>query len=706
MSVEVLSYPSAPERPVTERMGGVSFVDAYEWMEEDSSETLAWQAAQNERAVQYLRGWEGYEALTKRLASYSGRNVTAPHRAGAHWFRVTPADAPTGRSVLRVAPSPREEGRALIDPNILQPDAPTSLDWYFPSPRGTYVAYGLSERGDEQSVLHVIEVETGHVLPDRIPNTMQSTVAWLPDETGFYYASTAGSGTATQELYFHRLGDPNAEEPEPIENPGLFCRPAISDDGRFLVAGMGDLEPRPFYIKELPDGEWRPFLRDVPGIVVGTFVGDRFIAVERDGHPRGRLVSIPVATAGDRSTWEELLPESDIVLQCVSRAGDKLLLSEMVDAAGRLSVASLDGTRLATVPVPSPGVVSPTGWGMIGVWGPIAYSGSDHPDVTFVYQSLTSAPAVYRYDVISEELERLTAPEVERTDLTVRQIWATSADGEQIPFYAVHRSDLDLSRPRPALMHAYAGFNYALMPVYFPHFLQVVDAGGVFLLVNARGGSEFGTAWWRAGRKDTKQNTFNDVYAAAEKAVAEGLTANDRLAFEGASNGGMLAGALLTQRPDLFAAVVANVPLMDLMRIDRGTYGYMASVMEYGNPDDPKEAPFLLAYSPYHNIKPGVRYPATLVFAGIADARCPIWHSRKFVARLQLANTSREPALLRAYEDVGHGTGYSDEGMRAATAEWLGFIMNRLGLTVPGSRGNRPNYRAEGGYAEKRPNTS
>jgi prolyl oligopeptidase len=684
MTAETLSYPAAPERPVQETIGGIEFVDPYEWMEEDSPETLAWQEAQNDLAVRYLHSWPGYEPLKQRLAAYSGRQVAAPHRAGDRWFRITPADTPEGRAVLRVAASPREEGRILVDPNAIEADAPVSLDWYFPSPQGTYIAYGLSQRGDEQSVLHVVEVETSRVLPDRIPETMQSTVAWLPDESGFYYAGTKGTGSAAQRLFFHRLGEPNAEEPEPIENPNLFCRPATSDDGRYLVAGMGDLEPRPFYIKELPDGEWRPFLRDVPGIVAGTFVGDRFVAVERDGHPRGRLVSIPVATAADRWTWEELIPESDVVLQYVSRAGDRLLLSELVDASSRLSLAALDGTRLGVIPMPAAGVIALTGAGTIGAWAPMAYSSADHPEVTFVYQSLTVAPAVYQYNVETEDLERLSEPEAERSDLTVRQIWATSADGQQIPFYAVYRDDLDLSEPRPALMHAYAGFNYALMPAYFPHFLEVADAGGVFLLVNARGGSEFGAGWWRGGRKATKQNTFNDVFAAAEKAVGIGLTTHDRLAFEGASNGGMLAGALITQRPEYFAAVVPNVPLLDLLRVDRGTYGGMASAMEYGDPDDPEEAAILFAYSPYHNVTPRNSYPATLIFAGVSDARCPIWHSRKFAARLQAATASDEPVLLRAFEDVGHGTGYSAEALRAATAEWLGFIMNRLGL-MPGS---------------------
>jgi prolyl oligopeptidase len=304
-------------------------------------------------------------------------------------------------------------------------------------------------------------------------------------------------------------------------------------------------------------------------------------------------------------------------------------------------------------------------------------------ELTFLYHSLTVSPAAYRYDVETRNLERLTAPAIEHPDLTARLAWATSADGTRIPVEIVHRTDLDRSRAHPAFVHAYGGFSYALLPGYFPQFAVFAESGGVFAIPHCRGGTEYGREWWHGGRLLTKRHTFEDLFAGAELLVAEGLTEPGRIAFEGASNGGVLALAASNQRPDLWACAVSMVPLSDLMRVDRDgkePWTGKVSFVEYGRPDDPDEGPYLLSWSPYHDVRESSPYPAVLVCSGESDIRCPVWHARKWVARARHATSTSNPIRLRIYPAMGHGTGLTVRRQGEWLAEWMGFVFDCLGL--------------------------
>ncbi|MGH2442471.1 MAG: prolyl oligopeptidase family serine peptidase, partial [Chloroflexota bacterium] len=658
MQIKSLTYPPAPSVPVKENVGGITYDDPYRWLEEESEEIQAWQDAEDALAEAYLRDWDGYESLKRHLSALApSREVIAPLHHGPYWFRLE-VPAGRGRAMLIVASVPGEQGRVLVDPNAMGDEQPHTIDWFHPSPDGSYVAFGLSAVGNEQSTLQVIETQSGQSLPARIPFTAHSIVVWLPDSSAFYYRGTAGNAQQNPQeyLYFHRLGETGQRAPEPIAYSELMCFPQIADDGRYVAVIMGELEPRPYWIKELPGGAWRPFLRDVEGMCYGVFAGDRYIAVDRGGFSRGRLISIPVATVDDRSTWRELIGESDAVLHGVSKVGDRLVLSELVDARSRLTITDLEGRRQGEIPLPGIGIAGPTGDSIIHVWTPMIIPSSGVGEVTFTFQTLTSSPASYRYDLDSGELEQILEPATQVGGMTVRFGFCASADGTSVPYYVLYRSDLDLSRPWPALVHAYGGFNYAFLPAFRSDLLAFARTGGIVALVCARGGSEYGTDWWRQGRMRHKQNTFNDVYAAVEQLIADGLTAPGRVGFVGGSNGGLLAGAAITQRPDLFGAVVPMVPVLDLMHLWRDEWLGRVCAMEYGDPRNPEEAAVLFAYSPYHNVRDGVSYPATLVVAGESDVRCPLWHSRKFVARLQNATSGDSPILLRVWKQTGHGT--------------------------------------------------
>jgi prolyl oligopeptidase len=677
-------YPDAPRRPVTETIGGITFDDPYRWLEDESDEARAWQAAQNALAEQTLRGWPGYTGLVDALTEGSqALQIFAPQQHGTRWFGLAQLD-PDGMPALVVADAPSVPGRVLIDPNAPSREHPVSLDWHFPSPDGRYVAYGLSEGGNEQSVLHVLEVDSGRVLDERIPHTTFADVAWLPDASGFYYtyrppAHASGIAGLANELRFHRIGDREDDERVPVDGRDGVLRPQVSDDGRYVAALGGHLEDRPDYLLDRAgDGAWRPFLRDAQDNYAGVFVGDEYVAVTTDGAPRGRLVAIPVASAADRATWRELVPESEAVLISVAHVAGRLVLGELVNATARVRTLDLNGRVTAELPLSGAGVVGTTSGTGARFGYPMVLENKEARSLTFVYQSLSAAPALYEYRLDDGTLSRLSEPAAEHPDWVQRQAFCTARDGARVSLFVVEREDIEPGS-RPTIVHAYGGFNISLLPGYFDEMTPVIQAGGRFVLVNARGGGEFGREFWHAARFERKQATFDDVYAAAEWLIEQGLTTPAQLGLYGGSNGGLMAAVAANQRPELFGAVVALVPILDLMRLSDMPMGAIG-FSEYGDNRNPEHARFLYAYSPYNNVREGQPYPAFLLLAGENDVRCPIGQCRKLVARVQAETATERPILMRIVEDMGHFTGMSLARRNATTAEWLGFLMRHIGL--------------------------
>ena len=637
--------------------------DPFRPLELESEETLAWQARLNQATDHALREWDGFGTLRDGIATHLVRvAVTAPVRRGDYWFRVDSGP-------LIVADTPIGPGRVLVDPG----DA--SLDWFFPSPRGTLVAYGVSFEGDEQSVLHVIETETGVVLPDRIPFTSNATVAWLPDETGF--AVNAGTAPDFERvdkvLLVHRLGQVEPAAPEPIEVREPYCvYPQVSADGRFVVAITSEVEPRADWIRELPSGSWRPFLVDVEGTCNGVFDGDAYVAVCTERAPRGRLVRIPIATAAQRETWEELIPEGDVVLRLVQRAGDLLVVSGLRDACSAVIVVA-PGGEARELELPVAGLVSRSA--AHGVAQPAAANegtgvAGDDDGFTFVLGAPDRSAGLYRYERETGTLTELRSPEA-RSPFVVTRYEATAPDGSPVGYEVVYRSDLEPA-DLPAVVYAYGGWNVALVRGSLGVFAQLVEAGVVFVLAHIRGGGEEGTAFHRAGARDRKQSSYDDVYAVAEDVAARGIADPSRIAVLGGSNGGLMVAVAVTQRPDLWCAACSLVPVTDMLRYHLSPYGE-TGLREYGDPDDPNDAAVLRAYSPYHNIEPGRAYPPTLVVAGANDMRCPAWHARKLVARLQ-SDGGGGPFMLR----VMGGGHLSTRRGADLVAEWQGFLLRRL----------------------------
>ncbi len=668
-----------PRRPRPRTVGGITYDDPYAWLEDESDETLAWQRAQTDATLASLAAWPHTERLREQAAAEVAQLFTfAPLHRGPHWFLL--AFHASGATV-DVSDSPAGEGRILVDPQaIADGREDVSLDWFFPSPLGTFVAFGLSFGGDEQSVLHVIETRTERLLPERIPFTSIATVSWLPDESGFFY--NAGHAPdwedADKQLFFHALEETEQREPEALGDVrDAYCVvPQVSPNGRWLLAVTSEVDPRADHVRELPDGAWRPFLLDVPGRGNGVFDGDDYIAIMTDGAPRGRLVRVPVRTSDDRSTWRELVPESEGVIRSVEVVGGHLVVCDLVDACARLRLFDLEGRFVEEVALPGRGTVLQTPGLNFYLTAVDRNVSAGEDDFTFVFSTFTRSPALYLYSVTERTLTELEPPAFEHRDLVVSEETARAPDGAAVRYRVVRRADVSLEEARPTLIYGYGGWNIAWIPGYLTMFVPFVRAGGVFVFAHLRGGGEFGADFWDDGRLGRKQHTYDDLYAVAEDLLERGWTARELLGVVGASNGGLLTGVAVTQRPDLWRVVCSKVPLYDMLTFTRD--GYTATcTLEYGDPSDPEDANVLLAYSPYHNVREGTRYPATLVYCGANDMRCLPWHGRKLVASMQAANAVDRPIRLRVADPGGHLTVMLDPSQ---VAEWLGFVMRELGL--------------------------
>jgi prolyl oligopeptidase len=650
--------------------------DPYRWLEESSPETIAWQDRQDAIASERLAAWPGRERLGSAVAVRRHESLLfVPQRCGERWFQLV-AREPGTEPVLCVGERLGDQARTLVDPGAW-PGTAVSLDWFSPSPDGAYVAFGVCERGSEQSVLHVLETDTGRLLPERIANTSFGVVSWLPDSSGFFYNAGLGPDTELPQkhLFLHRLGDELPGEPEPasVREDEDYVFPQVSADGRWVAAVSSEVEPRADSIRALTaDGEWLPFLVGCPGTFSGCFHDDRYLAVTTDGAPRGRLVSIPLSSPSERSTWVELVPEGDGVLRSFAVVDDRVAVVDLVETCSRIRVFSLDGPFEDEVTLPGTGTVGLSCTSSQAMIQPML--AADGGALLFAFSTFARAPALYRYDVAARQLEQLGEPAAEIPGLSSELRRCRSSDGAEVTFWVVRRAVSPT--PGPALLHGYGGWNIAHgLPSYLAELAPFVEAGGTLVRPHLRGGGEHGERQWHEGRLEHKQRTFDDLYAVAEALVADGVAERGRLAVAGASNGGLLAGAALTQRPELFRAVVPIVPLLDMLRHVRDPY-LAEYAVEYGDPRDAAFEPILRAYSPYHNVGDGQAYPAALVVCGDSDVRCPSWHARKLVARLLEANRSEHPILLRVVREAGHLTAIS-----RSTHEWLGFVMAELGMT-------------------------
>ncbi|MBN1319096.1 MAG: S9 family peptidase [Anaerolineales bacterium] len=683
-----MKYPETRSESTYEEWHGVAVPDPYRWLEGNDSEVLAWQDSQVELTESVLQTWPDLERLkaAQRKALLNGVSnwTQTPVFGGNLAFRLASGSQGV-QAVLEVVDMESGQTRVLVDPNQMQDGQ--MIDWFYPSRGGELVAVGISSHGDEQSVLHLVDTKTGELLPERIPNTSYAVVTWLPDASGFYFSGGKASDLEDSQkwVFFHRVGDTTPPLADPRRFEAWYIAPQLSQDGRYLVVVVGEEDPRAAWYRDLlAGGEWKPLMVGKTGDSYGHLMGDSYVALMTFGAPRGRIVSVPLSTAQDESTWRELVHESEAVIRYFVLVDDLLVISELKDAVSQLRLVPLAGGEGETIELPGMGLIR--GADMPNTHH-LAVSGRQ---IFFAYTTFTRPMQTYRLDLD----ERSVEPFEENTTgylghLETRRIFYDSVDGVRVSMFLVYKKGLDISQPSPTLLHGYGGWNLVRAPGYVGgtlpggyvvSVLPFIEAGGIYAFANLRGGAEYGREWWHGGRLESKQNTYNDLYAAAEWLIGSELTTSVKLAVMGSSNGGLLAAVAVTQRPDLWRVVVSQSPITDMLRCFHDPYT-AACAVEYGSPEDPEMFRLLHDYSPVHNVRPG-GYPSTMLQCGSSDVRCPAWNGRKLVAALQNASTSDRPVLLQVHKNMGHFADSSLESHITRDSTAIGFIMSQLGMRV------------------------
>ncbi|MGE0354269.1 MAG: prolyl oligopeptidase family protein [Gemmatimonadales bacterium] len=678
-----LPYPSTPVDQVVDRIHGVDVPDPYRWLEDSTSPaTIAWTEAQNALTERQLASVPARAAIRRRLEellTIGAISVPAPLR-GRYLYQLR--EGKQNQPVLLARDGLQGEDRVLFDPNALNPEGTTALDWFYPSDDGRLVAIGVSEDGSEDSVLQVVDMDTGSLLEDRIPRTRAAEVAWLPDHSGFYYTRYPEPGTVPagdehyhRAVYFHALGTDPAADPlefRPAEKehwPGA----GLSPDGRWLLISVArSFDETDVFLKDrLVDGPLITVARDLPALFDVQVVRDRLYIRTNLEAPNYRLYQADVSRP-QQEHWRPLvLPRADAVLEGVSVTREWLLLSYLEQASSRLVVTDLKGEHPSEVDLGLPAGV----FGIGVEW--------DGEEALLGLSSFTLPPTIYRLDLTTRRLTlwRDVAAGIDSSRYQTSQVRFASRDGTPVSMFIVHRKGVARDGTAPAYLTGYGGFNISLTPVFSRSTFLWLEAGGVLAIPNLRGGGEYGEAWHRAGMLEQKQHTFDDFIAAAEYLISEGYTAPARLAIAGGSNGGLLMGAVLTQRPDLFRAVVIQVPLLDMLRYHQFLIARLW-IPEYGSADDPVQFDWLLAYSPYHHVTPGTRYPAVLLATAESDTRVHPMHARKMAARLQAATASDHPVLLRLETRAGHGAGKPVSKLLDELTDTWTFVFGELQVAV------------------------
>ncbi|ERN42257.1 serine protease of the peptidase family S9A [Rubidibacter lacunae KORDI 51-2] len=681
------NYPPTRTVEQVDTYHGVVVRDPYRWLEDlESEETAAWVAAQNDVTFEFLAGIPKRDRVRQRLTElWNYEKFSAPFKAGDRYFYFK-NDGLQNQSVLYALDRLDGEPRVLLDPNTLSADGTVALSGVAVSDDGNLLAYGLSKSGSDWQEWFVRDVGTGEDRGDRLEWIKFSGAHWTTDNRGFFYSRYEAPDASKQfqevnyfqKLYYHQLGADQADDELIYERPdrkAWMFGIKVSEDGRYLIISVVQgTDPRNLiFYKDLqaPNADIIELISEFEASY--RFVGNDgprlWFQTDRDS-PRGRLIEIDL----DRpavSDWTELIPESDDTLQGVRVLDNCFVASYLRDARSALCIYAIDGRFQSELLLPGIGSVS-------------GFDGRRKDTETFyTFSSFTTPPTVYRYDFKTATSTQFRKPKVgfNPANYETRQVFYRSKDGTQVPMFVVHKKGLLLDGNNPTLLYGYGGFNVSLTPSFAISRLVWMELGGVYAVPNLRGGGEYGEAWHQAGMKLKKQNVFDDFIAAAEWLQAYRYTNPRKLAIAGDSNGGLLVGACMTQRPDLFGAALPSVGVMDMLRFHKFTIGWAWS-SDYGSPEDEQEFQALYAYSPLHNLRPGTAYPATLIATADRDDRVVPAHSFKYAAALQAAHIGDAPVLIRIETTAGHGAGKPTTKRIEEAADKMAFLVATLGVTV------------------------
>ena len=682
------NYPETKRGNQVDTFHGVDVPDPYRWLEGDvrtSEEVAEWTQQQSEYARAYLDKLPSLERFRERLTKlWNFERFSVPSQMNGKYFFYK-NDGLQNQSVLYVADSFSDDGRVLIDPNTWAADGTESLGLTKVSDDGRYLAYCRKASGSDWSTIYVMDIETGEDLDEKILWTRWANIVWNADSTGFYYTRYAEPEEGQQfqasvtdpMCVFHRLGSDQADDKlvyQCPEHPTWSFWLQRTDDDQHLVLSISestDPQNQVWYraADASVDAEWTPLIDDFKNEFecLGND-GDRLFFLTDLDAPTKRIVAMDLAKPG-LEHLQEVIPAGEATLGGVSLLDGKLIANYMQDVISRVRVFGLDGTPLSEVNLPGIGTAS-------------GFGGKQKDTETFFsFTSYATPTSIYRYDVTSGKVEQIRAPQVDfdPEQYEVRQAFFKSKDGTRVPIIVTHRKGLKLDGTNPTLLYGYGGFNISITPGFSIERAVWIEKGGVLAVANMRGGGEYGEAWHKAGKTVNKQNVFDDFIGAAEWLIDEGYCTNKKLAIQGGSNGGLLVGAVMTQRPELFGACLPAVGVMDMLRYQHFTAGHFWRG-EYGTVDDADEFHALIAYSPCHNVKPGTQYPATMVTTADTDDRVVPMHSFKFGAALQNAQAGDAPILLRIETRAGHGAGTPTSKRIDAAADRWAFLWQNLGM--------------------------
>ena len=689
-SAAPIDYPKTKKVDQVDDYHGVKVADPYRWLETDvrtSKEVAEWVAAENRITFDYLGGIPEREPIRKRLTTlWNYEKYSVPFKRGNRYF-FSKNNGLQNQSVVYTVDKWTDAPRVLLDPNTWSKDGTVALGGLSISDDAKYAAYSIAEAGSDWHVIHVVDVATSQSLPDEIKWVKFSGIAWTKDDKGFFYsrfpAVEAGKAYQSlnrdQKICYHRLGTLQSDDvvvwydpAQPEWNYGA----EVTEDGRYAIitTTKGTAAKNQVHVKDLQD----PYAMTM---TIADKIENDYSFVGNDGPilyfrtdlnaQKGRLIAIDLRNPA-RENWKEIVPESEATLRSAGYVGHRLVADYLRDAHSEIRLFDTGGKLVRTVEL--------DGIGSAG-----GFNGrSDDNETFYNFASFATPPSVYRYDIATGEKQLLFRAKVamKPEDYVVRQVFYTSKDGTKVPMFISHKKGLKLNGDNPTLLYGYGGFDISMQPSFSISRLTWMNMGGVYAVANLRGGGEYGEAWHEGGIKLHKQNVFDDFIAAAEYLTKNGYTKPAKLAVQGASNGGLLIGAVETQRPDLFGATLPAVGVMDMLRFNKFTAGRYW-VDDYGSSENPDEFKALYAYSPYHNIKPGTKYPATLITTADTDDRVVPGHSFKFAAAIQEAQAGPAPVLIRIETRAGHGGGKPTAKVIEETTDQLAFLVKNLGIKLP-----------------------
>jgi prolyl oligopeptidase len=680
-------YPTTKKIDQVDDYHGTKVADPYRWLEDpDSADSRAWIEAQNRLTFGFLEEIPQRARIKERLTKlWDFEKYSPPFKEGGRYFYLK-NDGLQNQSVLYTIKSLDDNPRVLLDPNKLSKDGTVAMSGLDISEDGKYIAYGLSTAGSDWMEWKVREIETGNDLSDLIKWVKFSGASWTKDGKGFFYSRYDEPNEKTkledvnyfQKLYYHRFGTPQSEDVliyERKDQKEWGFSGDVTEDGRYLIINVWqgtDPRNRLFY-KDLEDKGSKVVELITELEAAYTFIGNDgplfWLRTDMNA-TRGRIIAIDTRSP-DRKNWKELVPQARETLENVSLVGDHFIASYLKDARTQVMLFDLKGKFVRELELPGIGTAN----GFVGK--------RKDTETFYAFTSFTTPTTIYRYDLKTGKSTVYRQPKVDfnPNDYETKQVFYTSKDGTRVPMFITHKKGLKLDGNNPTYLFGYGGFSVSLTPAFSIANIVWMEMGGLYAQPNLRGGGEYGEEWHLAGTKSNKQNVFDDFIAAAEWLIANKYTSTSKLAIGGGSNGGLLVGACLNQRPDLFGAALPSVGVMDMLRFQKFTIGW-AWVPDYGSSDNPEEFKTLYAYSPLHNIKPGTKYPATLITTADHDDRVVPAHSFKYAATIQAAQAGPAPVLIRIETKAGHGAGKPTSKIIEEIADKWGFLVRVLGMNI------------------------